>query len=257
VPINEGAVSVADLQSKGVTLTTGEALAVAQSLFEAAADEARPPFGPLSAANIVLRSDGTVISRACAATPTVLEAAILIDELLPDGRTQVPGALRYALGRALHEVAAPPFDSLAAFSRALHRFETGGRATVVRGLYARAQDAPPVVESAWQAIGLPFAATLLAGVALIGAGEAMHLSRPIGASALVGTVRRSDAALDSRPIVFNPPPLIVRAPAVSTLAWRSTAPPHRVAARRDARPPRQAGFVSRVVKRIKIRFDKL
>jgi hypothetical protein len=181
----------------------------------------------------------------------VLEAAILIDELLPGVRAQVPGALRYALGRALHEVAAPPFDSLADFSRTLRRFETGGRATIVRALYARAQE-PPVVESAWHAIGLPFAATLLAGVALIGAGEAMHLSRPVrfASASLI------NGAIDARPIVLNPPPLIVQARA-STLVVTPALPDHRTAARQDIRPRRQVGFPSRVLARITIRFDEL
>jgi hypothetical protein len=250
VAVLPGTVSVADLQARGIRLTTGEALAVAQSIFEASEDDARPPFGPLSRDNIVVRSDGSVASKACAATPTVLEAAILIDELLAAGRTQVPGALRYALGRALHEVAAPPFDSLADFSRALRRFETGGRATIVRALYARAQEAP-VVESAWHTIGVPFAATLLAGIALIGAGEAMHLNRPVR----VVPASRTHAPIDARPIVLNPPPLIVHAPA-STLVV-TPAVPHRIAARRDARPRRRAAFPLRGPVRITIRFDEL
>ena len=198
-------VSLAGLRAKGVTITTSEALAVAQSLFESGADDACPPFGPLSRENIVLRRDGSVTSTACAASPTVLEAAVLVEELLPEGPALVPGPLRYTLGRALHEVAAPPFDSLADFSRALRRFETGGRATIVRALYARAEDPPTVVESAWQAIGLPFAATLVAGIALIGAGEAMHISRAERVSAIAVTAR---PAIDARPIVFNPPPMI-------------------------------------------------
>jgi hypothetical protein len=253
-------VSLAGLRAKGVTITTSEALAVAQSLFESGADDACPPFGPLSRENIVLRRDGSVTSTAFAATPTVLEAAVLVEELLPEGHALVPGALRYTLGRALHEVAAPPFDSLADFSRALRRFETGGRATIVRALYARAEEPPPVVESAWQAVGLPFAATLVAGIALICAGEAMHISRPVRVSAIAAT---ASPAIDARPIVFNPPPMIVRVPAASirvpaaSVGATPTPLRHRAVARRDPPPPRHSGFLSRVFGRIKIRFDEL
>jgi hypothetical protein len=257
VPAGAG-VSVTDLDARGLPLTTAEALAVAQSLFEAADDEACPPFGPLSRGNIILRSDGSVTSKACAATPTVLEAAILVEELLPHGHTsQVPGALRYALGRALHEVAAPPFDSLSDFSRTLRRFETGARAPIVRALYARAQEPPALVESAWDAIGLPFAAALLAGVALIGAGEAMHLGRPMRTPARFATTSGRGPAIGARPIVFNPPPLIVRAPAASTLVVRQPAPVRHVAARRDTTPPARSSFPARVLRRIRIQFDEL
>src|SRR5687767_601742 len=93
------AVSVAGAQAKGVTLATGEVLAVVQSLMDGASDSrARPPFGPLSAANIVIAADGSVASLACAVTPTVLELAILVNELLPPGTPEVPGALRFAIG---------------------------------------------------------------------------------------------------------------------------------------------------------------
>lgn len=254
-------VSLTDLAVRGVILTTVEALAVAQSLFETARDDARPPFGPLSRANVLLSSDGTVTSTACAATPTVLEAAILLEALLPEGPPHhVPGALRYTLGRGLHEVAAPPFDSLADFSRALRRFERGGRAAIVRGLCARAQDPPPIVESFWQSVGLPFAATVVAGVALIGAGEAMHVSR----SPRV-TSRLAVEAIEAHPIVFNPPPVMLHPPPVSfvrtTTPERAPLPPRvaaqRAAAQRAAPPARHSNIFSRVVSRIRIKFDKL
>jgi hypothetical protein len=237
-------------------LTTVEALAVAQSLFQTERDDARPPFGPLSRENILLSSDGTVTSKACAATPTVLEAAILLEALLPEGPLRhVPGALRYTLGRGLHEVEAPPFDSLADFSRALRRFERGGRATIVRGLWARAQDPPPVVESLWQSVGLPFAATVVAGVALIGAGEAMHVGRTPRV-----TFRLAVDAIDARPIVFNPPPVMLYPPPVSFVRTptRGRVPmPPRVAAQRAAPPARHSNVFSRFVSRIRIKFDKL
>ena len=253
--------SLADLAVRGVILSTVEALAVAQSLFETERDDARPPFGPLSRENILLSRDGTVTSKAYAATPTVLEAAILLEALLPEGPPHhVPGALRYTLGRGLHEVAAPPFDSLADFSRALRRFERGGRTAIVRGLCARVQDPPPVVESLWQSVGLPFAATVAAGVALIGAGEAMHASRPPQV-----TSRLVVDAIEARPIVFNPPPLILHPPPASFVRTptpeRAPVPPRaaaqRAAVQRAAPPARHSNIFSRVVSRIRITFDKL
>src|SRR5262249_15420438 len=64
--------------------------------------------------------------------------AILLQQLLPPGTPKVPGALRYGIARALHDVDAPPFDSIEDFSRALERFETGDRTAVVRALVERA-----------------------------------------------------------------------------------------------------------------------
>ena len=246
--------SLADLRVRGVTLTTGEALAIAQSLFETSPDDACPPFGPLSAENVVLRSDGAVTSRACAATPTVLEAAILLEELLPDGHAHVPGALRYTLGRGLHEVAAPPFDSLADFSRALRRFEQGARAAMVRGVYVRATAPPAVVENVWESVVLPFATAVLAGIALIGAGGTMRGDRTPRPPRVV------NAALAAHPIVFNPPPLI--APAPNGGLVRAAAPPPKPVrrpetARRDNPSTRHANFFSRMFSRIRIKVDEL
>jgi hypothetical protein len=68
----------------------------------------------------------------------VSEAAILLQELLPIG-APLPGGLRYAIARALHEVDVPPFDSLGDFSNALARFERGDRRAAVRRLWRRAE----------------------------------------------------------------------------------------------------------------------
>ena len=258
-----GSVSLGDLGARGITLTAAEALAVAQSLFEAGTagvDDAQPPFGPLSRENILLRSDGTVTSRACATTPTVLEAAILIEELLPEGPSRVPGPLRYALARALHEVAAPPYDSLADFSRALRRFETGRRAAIVRGLHARAAHPPAPCENAWHAVGLPLSAAVLAGVALIAAGQAMRIERPVRAAALASATSLSWTAMDARPIVFNPPPLIVPAPAsafvpAQPVRDKRLAPP-RASQPRASHTAHRSGFSWRALSRIRIRFDE-
>ena len=247
--------SLADIRTRGVTLTTAEALAIAQCLFETSADDACPPFGPISAENILLRSDGSVTSNACAATPTVLEAAILLEELLKDGHAYVPGALRYTLGRGLHEVAAPPFDSLADFSGALRRFEHGERAQLARGVYMRATAAPAAIESLWQSVALPFAATVLTGVALIGAGQTMHGSRTPPPS------RPVIAKLDAYPIVFDPPPMMI-APVPNVLLVRGTAPiakpiRRQAIARQDNPPARRPGFFSRLRSLIRIKREDL
>jgi hypothetical protein len=252
--------SVANLAARGISLTTGEALALIQSLLDAADDhDVHPPFGPVSLDNLLIRSDGSVASTASAVTPTVFEAALLLEQLLPDGQPHVPGALRYSLGRALHEVAAPPYDSLTDFSRALRRFETGHRGEIIRTLFARAQVAASVT-AGWRGAGLPFAATLLAGFALIGAGETMHSSR-LPAMLMVPAAPGSIA---SRPIVLNPPPLIPQLPALSFAAIeppeREQPPRAREGARRP--PGRQVrstrpAIPSRVLARITFKFEEL
>ena len=251
---------MAEVAAQGVALTTAEALAIVQSLIEASGDEdARPPYGPPLPENILIHADGSVTSRACAATPTVLEVAILLDRLLPHG--PMPGGLRYTLGRALHEVAAPPFDSLDAFSQALGRFEAGARTEMVRGVFARATVQESSTAIARVAFGLPFAAAIFAGLALIGAGESMRPSRLSTASTVAGA--QGPTLADARPIVINPPPTAVpvaerwnRFPSV----LQSDSTPRRVFANDSPKqPPRQRrlGALSRVIPRVRIRFDEL
>jgi hypothetical protein len=133
------AISLEELQTAGVSVSPQEAVAIVQSLVhtELSALDTTPPFGPPALETVTISADGSVVCRGCAATPGVYELGILLQTLL-EGTTRVPGGLRYAIGRALLEVEAPPFDSLEQFSRALERFEQGDRRTVVRGLFARA-----------------------------------------------------------------------------------------------------------------------
>jgi hypothetical protein len=140
----------------------------------------------------------------------------------------VPGGLRYAVGRALLEVEAPPFDSADEFSSALSRFEAGDRREQVARLYERASSAllsncdgpgehdaasrierrahqPSAAElrrqlreadlKLYEAQRLamhdhrgtrtrrvrraPIAACMVAGVALVAAGEYAHVGRPV------------------------------------------------------------------------------
>lgn len=252
--------TVAEVSAQGVALTTAEALAIVQLLIETSgSEEARPPYGPPLPENILLRVDGSVTSRACAVTPTVFEMAILLDRLLPPGQPQVPGALRYTLGRALHEVPAPPFDSLETFSQALRRFEAGVRTEMVRGVFARAAAQEAGAATARAVFGLPFAAAILAGFALIGAGESMRTSPPF--RAITGGAAPQSTLSDARPIVFNPPPTAVRLPERTDLVQRPEAMPHRVLTRRALRQPpqhqRRLGVPSRLIPRVRIRFDEL
>src|SRR5581483_8910229 len=106
---------------------------------ELSAAAMQPPFGPPTLESVTIDADGSVCSRGCATTPAVYELGILLHAML-ERVSRVPGGLRYAIGRALLEVEAQPFDSLDEFSRGLERFEQGERGAVVRVLFGRAQE---------------------------------------------------------------------------------------------------------------------
>src|SRR5262245_956312 len=102
---------------------------------------------PPSLDNMLIHRNGLVECHACTTPPSVLEVGKLLQTMLPsDGSTRVPGALRYAIARALMEVLAPPFASIAEFGEALKRFEPADRPTVLRELFGRAarKDRRPV-----------------------------------------------------------------------------------------------------------------
>ena len=126
-------------------LRAEEAVAIAQQLIHnlPLGGDARiePPFGPPSPDNVYVDDEGFVTGRGCESTPAVSEMAIFLQMLLPAGTPRVPGALRYMIARALHDVDAPPFDSIEDFSDGLARFESGDRTAVVRALLARATSA--------------------------------------------------------------------------------------------------------------------
>src|SRR5829696_9009959 len=142
---------IADLLAQGVRLDSAEAVAVAQQLIAqltGSVDLTTPPdeplLGPPSAANVLLHHDGSVTCLGCQVKPAVFEIAVLLHSLLPSGTGQVPGGLRYAIARGLHDVDAPPFDSIEDFSKTLARFERGDRAAIIRGVLARAISQTPV-----------------------------------------------------------------------------------------------------------------
>jgi hypothetical protein len=130
---------IAETSQKGVLLQPHEAVAIVQQLIcERESGDAEPqvPFGPPSLDNVELRPDGTVVCTSCDVTPAVPEVAILLQAMLSRA-PRIPGQLQYLIGRALHEVDAPPFDSIQEFSRALTRHERGDRTAVIRGCLDR------------------------------------------------------------------------------------------------------------------------
>ena len=131
-------VSLAELLRAGFVPAPDEVVAIADALIHQPPDDPpRPPFGPLAAERVCISSDGAVVSCAgCAATPTVAELAILMQDLLA-ATPHVPGGLRYAIARALHEVDAPPFDSLDEFATTIQRYAPHRREDVLRRLIAR------------------------------------------------------------------------------------------------------------------------
>ena len=121
---------LADVLGQGVRIEPHEAVAIAQLLIDGGAVAPSPE-------NVQLSTDGTAWCVGCDVTPAVFEIAGLLQKLIPSGAPGVSGALRYVIARGLLDVDAPPFDSLAEFSRTLERFERGDRAAVVRALIAR------------------------------------------------------------------------------------------------------------------------
>jgi hypothetical protein len=129
-------ITLSELLDRDVELTCADAVALVQlMMFEADITSARAPYGPPSLDNIALAADGSVHCMHTAATPSLVEAAVLLQALVARSHDRLPGGLRYAIGRALLEVEAPPFDTLEDFSAALTRFESGDRAERVSQLF--------------------------------------------------------------------------------------------------------------------------
>ena len=132
-------VSIAELLARGVVIQPREAVAIAQELtahFASGQSTTPLPCGPLSPDTVNLARDGSVSHIGADAEPGLAEVALFLHTMLGSG-AKVPGALRYTVARALREVDAPPFDSLADFSRTLARFEPGDRRAAVRELLER------------------------------------------------------------------------------------------------------------------------
>jgi len=132
---------VSEFIGRGVIFEAHEAVAVVQQLIAAVAsgsDELTPPFGPPTLDNVEIGKDGAVGCPHCGVTPAVSEIGALLDGMLPRWTfVRVPGGLRYTIARALNEVDAPPFDSVAALSDVLVRYERGNARDVLRALTGR------------------------------------------------------------------------------------------------------------------------
>jgi hypothetical protein len=230
------------------TLQPPEAVAIIQQLIVAPNPERlTPPLGPLTPATVFISSDGSVSYSTSDSTFAVSDLAALLDVMLPpSGNTAIPGELRYTIARARMEVDAPPFDSLADFSRALARHERGERTVVLRRMIARAsqqspdgpldrrsadpavaqlrrhlRDADARVYEQQRAIdalstmsaqppssrrGVAVAAGILAGLGFAGAGELMH-SRPLPAPPTAAVTQTvPDALLPPAPVASAPRP---------------------------------------------------
>lgn len=152
-----------DLLNTGVRISAHEAVAIVQQLLttrgeESAADEGRAT----TPDEVTLHADGTVTHSR---VPSVEGAGRLLDAMLSCGHgVRVPGALRFTIARACQSVDAPVFESVAALSRALERFEGGPRQEIVRQLFVRAgltsAPAVPTAEARTERRSAPHASAL-------------------------------------------------------------------------------------------------
>jgi hypothetical protein len=129
----------------GITLTASEAVAIARAALMPEEPDANSvglslELAPSLADALVVEPDGTVVCLGYTPQTTVSDIALFLRGLLPEG-PGIPGGLRYAIARALHEVDAPPFESAEDFSRALARFQDKDSPDIGRPLTARAPGA--------------------------------------------------------------------------------------------------------------------
>lgn len=116
--------SIAELLASGVVLTTPEAVAIARAVLTGAPVPDGKAEEPLDLPAATFIEPGGSIVYSGARPPTVREAALFLRSLLPESSPGVPGGLRYAIARALHEVDAPPIGSADDFLNTLARFQT-------------------------------------------------------------------------------------------------------------------------------------
>src|SRR3954467_1632397 len=155
-------IPLSQLIERGVQIEAAEAVAIVQALASSAGDP--------SLDNVEVDSDGAARYRTERGEPSVRALAVLLDRLLP--ASGIPGALRYTVARGMESVEAPTFASVADFSQALTRFETGEQRDVIRGLLARARPVrtatppppPAAVRPAVPAIVRPIDAPVVAPV---------------------------------------------------------------------------------------------
>ncbi|HXI31997.1 MAG TPA: hypothetical protein VNG89_26345 [Vicinamibacterales bacterium] len=195
-------IRLAELLAEGVHVQPHEAVAIAQLLIEGGAAAPSPE-------NVELTGGGDAVCVGCDVTPAVFEIAVLLRTLIPPGTPGVPGALRYAIARGLLDVDAPPFDSVAEFSRSLERFEYGDRRTAIRLLLRRhvrptLHLVPQVAVPAAVEPGAPrtkrlalraaaVAAVLVGAIGVSGVGHVRHVKMP------ARVAPRTDAGADRTP----------------------------------------------------------
>ncbi|HUR33777.1 MAG TPA: hypothetical protein VM032_08265 [Vicinamibacterales bacterium] len=228
----ESTLTLAELLDRGVEFTSADAVALVQSLLAGPeTDTSQRSQVPLSLETVAIDDSGAVRSLEGAAS-SVVEVAHILQALIRHAGDRVPGGIRYAVGRALLEVEAPPFETRAEFASALARFENDDRRERIARLYRRAIAAsggehsaadvhspvedrrrrqPTAAElrrhlresdlrlyEANQRAGTstpprparlsgPIAACMLAGVALVAAGEMTHSRRPMPSATAIAT----------------------------------------------------------------------
>ncbi len=206
-------VALSHLLGRGVRLETHEAVALARELLA-------HPCGIPTPDNIQIGSDGSASCTSTEGVPSAASVARLLLTLLPEGTPNVPAPLRYAIARGLQAVAAPPFASLAEFSRTLERFEKGASRDVLRGVLQRGASA---ARSRAQLAAVPTPVTPPAG-----------RRSPVAPRPTVVPLR--PVVLIRRPATSSgeaPPPFAAAAPIFSAFsADGETGPPLRVSPRR-------------------------
>lgn len=131
--------TLAELTGQNVEIAFADAVAIAQQLIcdPDVGRDAQPPYAPLTLESVAVTKEGAVCCLHTASTPTVTEVGLVMQSLLRNSPS-LPGGLRYTVSRAIHEVEAPPFESVEDLSKALERFEAGDRREQIASLYQRA-----------------------------------------------------------------------------------------------------------------------
>jgi Tol biopolymer transport system component len=136
---DSSAMSLAQLLAGNTRIESSEAVAIVREVWAGAwsAGESRVPLTP---GRIWLHPDGTLsvdehAARSVDDLGCLLE--VLLETVRRTGTSRVPGPLFYTMARATGQVDAPPFDSEAALSDALARFDTHDHSGAFRDLLSR------------------------------------------------------------------------------------------------------------------------
>jgi WD40 repeat protein len=146
MPLLSRSVSLQDLIADGTTIHPHEAVTIVQQVcrylaWKSSLDEPiRVP--PIDQIRVDAAGEAVITELKPAATPvTVADLARLLEALLPPpGRSQrqaVPGPLRFTIARAIADVDARPFTSVADFCTALARFELEPSRQAIGALFDR------------------------------------------------------------------------------------------------------------------------